>query len=214
MSEYDSEPIRGLPGLLPPGEVILWQGSPDWRVLARTAFHTGSVAVYFAVLVAVALVSGSALGFGMTLAVGMIGIALLHLLAYGTARSTIYTITNRRIVLRFGMAIPKCINLPLRMIGTLDLRARARGTGDLLMLVTGQQRLGYIALWPHAQGWHFSNPRPMLRAVPEIAKVGMIAARAAQAAQGDGIVTAVADVTPTSSTIPTQQAATQQALPA
>ncbi|MBA4041006.1 MAG: photosynthetic complex assembly protein [Sphingobium sp.] len=214
MSEYDSEPIRGLPGLLPPGETILWQGSPDWRVLARTAFHTGSVAVYFAVLAAGALAAGSTLGFAMTLAAGAIGLALLHLLAFGTARSTIYTITNRRIVLRFGMAIPKCINLPLRMIGTLDLRARARGTGDLLMLVTGQQRLGYIALWPHAQGWHFSNPRPMFRAVPDIAKVGMIAARATQAAQGDGIVTPVAAAPHDLATGPNQPASTQQALPA
>lgn len=188
MSEYDNEPIRGLPGLLPPGETILWQGSPDWRVLARTAFHTGAVAAYFGVLTLVALVGGSMLGVVMTLVAGMIGVALLHLIAFGTAKTTIYTITNRRIVLRFGMAIPKCINLPLPLVGSIDLRARARCTGDLLLQLNGQQRLGYIALWPHAQGWHFATPRPMLRAVPDITHVGMIAARATRAAQGDGIL--------------------------
>lgn len=194
MSEYDSEPIRGLPGLLPPGETILWQGSPDWQVLARTAFHTGAVAAYFAVLSGLALVGGSMVGVGMTAAAGMTGVALLHLIAFGTAKTTIYTITNRRIVLRFGMAIPKCINLPLGLVGSIDLRARARGTGDLLLELTGQQRLGYIALWPHAQGWHFSAPRPMLRAVPDIARVGMIAARATRAAQGDGVIKPVATI--------------------
>lgn len=192
MSEYDNEPIPGLPGLLPPGEVILWQGSPNWRVLARTAFHTGAVAGYFALLALVALIGGSMIGFGMTVAAGLIGLALLHAIAFGTARTTIYTITNRRIVLRFGMAIPKCINLPLPAIGSIDLRARTHGTGDLLMLLTGKQRLGYIVLWPHAQAWHFNEPRPMFRAVPDIAKVGMIAARAARAAQGDGVVTPMA----------------------
>jgi hypothetical protein len=196
VSEYDNEPIRGLPGLLPPGETILWQGSPDWRVLARTAFHTGAVSGYFAILAVVALVGGSMLGLGMTIAAGIVGVTLLHLIAFGTARTTVYTITNRRIVLRFGIAIPKCINLPLPMIGSLDLRARARGTGDLLMHLTGRQRLGYIALWPHAQAWHFNEPRPMFRAVPDIAKVGMIAARATRAAQGDGIVTAPTTITP------------------
>ena len=196
MSEYDNEPIRGLPGLLPPGETILWQGSPDWRVLARTAFHTGAVAGYFGVLAVVALVGGSVIGLGMTLAAGLIGMALLHLIAFGTAKTTVYTITNRRIVLRFGMAIPKCINLPLPMIGSLDLRARTRGTGDLLMHLTGKQRLGYIALWPHAQAWHFNEPRPMFRAIPDIAKVGMIAARATRAAQGDGTVTPPVAITP------------------
>ena len=196
MTEHDNEPIRGLPGLLPPGETILWQGSPDWRVLARTAFHTGAVAGYFGVLAVVALVGGSTIGVAMTLAAGAVGVGLLHLIAFGTAKTTIYTITNRRIVLRFGMALPKCINLPLPLVGSLDLRARARGTGDLLMQLNGKQRLGYIAIWPHAQGWHFGTPRPMLRAVPDIARVGMIAARATRAAQGDGVITPIAALTP------------------
>ncbi len=50
MSEYEIEPIPGLPGDLPPGERILWQGKPDWRMLARTAFHTRIVAGYFVLL--------------------------------------------------------------------------------------------------------------------------------------------------------------------
>ena len=41
MSEYENEPIRGLPGLLPKGEYIVWQGSPDWRGLARRFFQAG-----------------------------------------------------------------------------------------------------------------------------------------------------------------------------
>ena len=47
MSEHDFEPIRGLPGPLPEGETILWQGAPDWRVLAVQAFHVRAVAIYF-----------------------------------------------------------------------------------------------------------------------------------------------------------------------
>ena len=48
--EYENEPIPGLPGIPPKGERILWQGSPDWRVLARTAFHTRLVTGYFVLL--------------------------------------------------------------------------------------------------------------------------------------------------------------------
>ena len=33
MSEYDHEPVRGLPGVLPSGEALLWQGAPEWRSL-------------------------------------------------------------------------------------------------------------------------------------------------------------------------------------
>ena len=57
MTEYEVEPIPGLPGLLPPGEQILWQGSPDGRALARSAFHVRIVAGYFAILSAWALAS-------------------------------------------------------------------------------------------------------------------------------------------------------------
>ena len=36
--DFATEPVPGLPGHLPPGEVVLWQGRPDaWR-LAREAF--------------------------------------------------------------------------------------------------------------------------------------------------------------------------------
>ena len=35
--EHEFEAARGLPELLPAGERVLWQGSPDWRGLAREA---------------------------------------------------------------------------------------------------------------------------------------------------------------------------------
>ena len=63
MTEYEAEPIRGLPGLLPPGELILWQGSPAPLLLARSAFHVRAVAIYFALLTAMAI--------GMVLVRGM-----------------------------------------------------------------------------------------------------------------------------------------------
>ena len=90
MTEYDDEPIRGLPGIPPAGEQILWQGAPEWRVLARTAFHAHLVAGYFAVLTAFALIGalrqgvqgpGDLIGTAMTVIVGILGVALLHLLA-------------------------------------------------------------------------------------------------------------------------------------
>lgn len=197
MTEYESEPIPGLPGLLPKGENIIWQGSPNWRVLARTAFHTRLVAAYFAALTTFAV--GNALwhgvtgladlsGVAITLAGAVVGVGLLHLLAWATARSTIYTLTDRRIVLRIGIALPKCINLPLGIIGNVDLRERMEGTGDLAIKLTSEQRLGYVALWPHARPWQYSEPQPMLRAVPDISAVTTLLARACLSIQTDGRV--------------------------
>ncbi len=193
MTEYEIEPIRGLPGVLPAGEDILWQGAPDWHRLARTAFSTRWVAGYFAVLsvwsIASALVTHSGyLGIELTIGLGLVGLALLHVLAWVSARTTVYTLTNRRIVLRIGMAVPKCVNLPLGMIGAVDLAAHADGTGDVPLVIAGPAKLGVVALWPHARPWKIVTPQPMLRAVPDAQTVAVLIARTCIAVQGAGRV--------------------------
>lgn len=192
MTEYEIEPIPGLPGIPPPGERILWQGSPDWRALARTAFHTRLIAGYFALLLGWAVVAAASNGTGdltgviTTAVLGAVVIVLLHLLAWGSARSTIYTLTNRRIVMRIGIAVPKCINLPLGMIASVDLAAREDGSGDLPLTLIGAPKLGYLALWPHARPWEVVKPQPMLRAVPDAATVAALVARTCLAANPAG----------------------------
>jgi hypothetical protein len=184
VTEHDDEPIRGLPGLLPPGEWILWQGAPDRRVLARTAFHTRLVTGYAALRGIRA--PNDLIGTVMTILAGAVGVGLLHLLAWGTARSTVYTLTNRRVALRIGFALPKCINLPLTLIGAVDLATRADGFGDVPLRVTGRQSLGFLPLWPHVRPWNIVAPQPMLRALPDAAAVAASIARQCQAADPGG----------------------------
>ena len=52
MTEYETEPVRGLPAPLPAGETLLWQGSPAWWPLARSAFHFDKIAIYFGLMIA------------------------------------------------------------------------------------------------------------------------------------------------------------------
>jgi Bacterial PH domain len=127
--EYEIEPIPGLPGNLPPGEAIIWQGSPDWQTLARAVFHTRLVAVWFVFVASLAFVGGGTglKGAVVTLGVASLGLGILYFLARASARSTIYTLTNRRVVMRFGVALPKCINLPLKAIGAADVRVLGNG---------------------------------------------------------------------------------------
>ena len=49
-AEHEFEAELGLPEPLPKGERMLWQGSPEWRILARDALHTRQLSIYFAVL--------------------------------------------------------------------------------------------------------------------------------------------------------------------
>lgn len=176
MMEYDFEPIRGLPEDLPSDEQIVWQGAPDWRVFARTALYTRWVAGYFVALTAFALVTGSVGGAIATGLAGLAALGLLALFAVLVAKTTVYTITNKRIVFRIGIALNKCINLPLKVIGAADLRAHGAGFGDIAVSLTAAHRLGYAVFWPHVRPFHFREPQPMLRALPEAEKVARILA--------------------------------------
>ncbi|MFN3371354.1 MAG: photosynthetic complex putative assembly protein PuhB [Sphingomonadaceae bacterium] len=184
---YANEPIRGLPGLLPAGEHIIWQGSPDWKRLALTAFHARGVAFYFALLVGWALLSGASLaGVLATAGAGLLALAVLAGLAYWSARASIYTLTNRRIVLRIGAALPTCINVPLKIVRNAALKLHADGTGDIPLELGGRERVGYAMLWPHARPWKFGDPQPMLRAVPEGEAVAALIARTLAEAVPEG----------------------------
>jgi hypothetical protein len=181
MSEYDWEPVRGLPGHLPAGEHILWQGAPDWRVLLRSAFHGKLIAIYFALLATAGLVTGNLVGAGVTVGAGLLCIAVLALLAWSSARTTVYTLTNKRLVLRIGVALPKCFNLPLKLVQAADLKPLGTGHADIALTMAGETRLAYLLLWPHARPWHLKHPRPMLRSVPEAEAVAAKLTRACAA---------------------------------
>jgi len=195
VSEHAGEPIRGLPGHLPAGEHILWQGAPDWRTLARSALKAHWVAGYFGVLtvwnVGSQLASGSSavsvLGNAvLTLTVGSIAVGLLVLYAWLSARTTVYTLTNKRFVLRHGVALSKCFNIPYPTIASAGLKVDAKGVGDIPLGLADGYKVAYPHLWPHARPWRFVTPEPMLRSLPEAASVAellsnqlQLAARAA-----------------------------------
>jgi hypothetical protein len=167
--EYEDEPIPGLPGRLPPGEVIIWQGTPDWRGVARGVFHVRLVAIWFLIVAGFAFVAGGTgvVGALTTLAVALLGLGLLAVLARAQAKSTIYTLTNKRVVLRFGVALPKCVNVPLSLIGTADAKPAGTGMVDVSLTPTVRFPLAYLQMWPHVRPWKFGSPQPMLRAVPD-----------------------------------------------
>ncbi len=167
-TEYEIEPTPGLPGVLPAGETIVWQGSPDWRTFARSVFHTRLVAGWFVFVASLAFVAGGTglNGALVTLGVAVLGLGVLYFLARAGTRSTIYTLTNRRLVMRFGVALPKCVNLPLSRIGAADVRAVGEGHVDIVLRPTERFPLGWLQMWPHVQPWKVAEPQPMIRAVP------------------------------------------------
>jgi hypothetical protein len=187
MGEYDFEPVRGLPGNLPPGEELLWQGSPAWQALARGAFRVVPVGVYFVLL---AIWRGTAVmaadhdptlalrAAGLLLLLGAVSVGVLGLLAWLNARVTVYSITSRRLVIRHGVALTMALNVPFSKIASVNLSTRPDGNGDVALTLIKGERLGYLLTWPHVRPWHYLQPQPTLRAIPDAAQAGAILARA------------------------------------
>ncbi|UIP06886.1 PH domain-containing protein [Erythrobacter sp. SDW2] len=171
MSEYDHEPVRGLPGELPPGEAILWQGEPEWRTLVTSALHVRLVALYFAALLVWSLATGARTTAGTLAVSAVLVLGLAALFLWGVHRTTVYTLTNKRIVLRIGVALNKCINIPLSEIESADLKPLGGGKGSIVLHLKGMPRLGYLMLWPHARSLRIFRPQPILRAIPDAAAV-------------------------------------------
>jgi putative photosynthetic complex assembly protein len=122
--DFQTEPVRGLPENLPEGEHILWQGQPDWWALTKEALSFWWVAGYFAFLFAWRTVGGaateswadSATAASFFLVLGAIVCALLLIVGVMQAKSTVYTLTNRRVAMRIGAALTMTLNLPFRKI--------------------------------------------------------------------------------------------------
>lgn len=185
--EHELEPQYGLPERLPAGERILWQGSPDFRTVALRVFHVRKVAIYFALLLL--LRAGFAMSDGGTLIDGLVSLAWplplaltalasLCALAWMTARTAVYTLTDKRVVMRIGIALTLTFNIPLRTLRSAALRSGDGDTGDIVMQIAGPDHIAFLHLWPHVRPWRLGHPEPMLRAVADAPKVAALLAQA------------------------------------
>lgn len=186
--DFQTEPIPGLPELPPTGETILWQGKPDWRALAVQALNVGWVAAYFGLLaawrgIAIGMRDGAGLGVKATIpyiVMGLVACLLLGLVALVLARTTIYTVTNRRVAMRIGAALTVTLNIPFTCLEAADLAIGRNGIGTIALRTTGTTRLSYLVCWPHVRPWRIARTEPALRCIPDALRVAEILSDAAE----------------------------------
>lgn len=181
---------RPLPAELRPQELVIWSGTPAWRTLATGVFHIGAVGLY---LCALLLLNAAAArmqhlsapkawqGEEPVLIFAALVLGGVALLAWMTARTTRYTLTEQRVILQYGVAVSATLSLPMRMIGAVAVSDGA--AGDVIVAMKPGQRIPVIRLWPHLRPWRFRQPQPMLRALPDAAGAAASIARAVQIAQ-------------------------------
>jgi hypothetical protein len=180
--EYEFEPQLGLPERLPSGEFIVWQGSPDVAALASSAFHIKKLVVYFAVLMGAcawpALEEGAGvmavlLSIKWIAPLALIGLGSVWMMAYMTSRTTVYTLTNKRVVMRLGIVFTVSFNLPYKQVVSADVRMMQDGFGDITLALKGSDRIAWVHLWPSVRPWKIEKPEPTLRAIPHAQEVSI-----------------------------------------
>jgi hypothetical protein len=176
------------PVVVRPTETLIWEGRPGWRSAAFRIWHVRLVIAWFAFLAVDGVVrlwrdpntSADALlqGEAHLLAVGVAVVTMLVVLAALTARTTRYTITDRRVIMCIGIGLRAKLAIPFGAIAHVGVRIHPDQTGDIaLRLIPGQSVL-YPKLWPHARPWRLLRAEPMLRCIALPGVAGAILCRA------------------------------------
>lgn len=184
--DFEKEPIPGLPALLPEGEEIKWQGSPDHSAIAKNVLHRNKIAAYFVLValwkLATTLYDGGSAMAALTSAAFMIGLGAIVMgiiwwLAHAMERTTIYTITNKRVVMRFGIALPVTFNYPFKQVIGANVQDAGDDTGTIALSLKEHTKISWAILWPHARPWKFAKPEPAMRLIKDVNNVSQLLSR-------------------------------------
>ena len=161
---------------LPNGEQLVWQGQPERRALATRAMYLKYIAFYLVALIAartgyLILDGESVATWSGMLVWQVLASAFVMLLIVGLAavysRTTRYSLTNERLIIKTGAAITIHINLPLQQIIAADLREYSDGTGDITLQVSRAEKLYWLLIWPNVRSWWIRPLRPVLRGLKD-----------------------------------------------
>lgn len=167
--------ISGVPHALPPDEQLLWEGAPDATLVAKHVFRRSLVLGYFVVVTGwwISQTVGTVPTgeFLKMLAVRLLLCAIVmgvvEFFARAVARTTVYALTSKRVVLKIGVVLPMTINVPLSALRDAGVGRFRDGSGQILLSLLPEQRLAYIALWPHCRLLSLNQPQPLLRGLAD-----------------------------------------------
>ncbi len=184
--------------VLRPGEVLVWQGQPSWRGLAVGAFHIRGVVLWVCALVFVNAVAARAehlppreavRDIAPLLVMGGLVLAGVAASAWATGQTTLYTITNQRVLMQYGVALTAKLALPMRVIGAV---AVSEGPlGNVPIRLKPGHVVAFARLWPHARPWQVRRPEPMLLALADAGRVAAMLSRTVADAQAAALAVPV-----------------------
>lgn len=181
-------PRRFIPGIdepLPPGEELLWTGKPTVSGQLRHGLFLRVAAAWLVVAALLPTLRGTAVE-GSTAAhlvwVGVVGLIVLAMAAgwaWLVRRTTIYAVTDRRVVMRIGVALPSVLNIPLDQLSGAARRGYGDGSGEITLPLAERSELGWALLWPHVRPWRVTRAEPALRWIENVDEVASLLTAAA-----------------------------------
>ena len=181
-ADDEFEAQYGLPENLPEDEKILWQGSPVFASLVNKVFFLRLLIVYFVFLLGFSLywdfqkVAHSE-ALGNLLANFLLSgfcLAALTLLAHLTCSTAVYTLTNKRVVMRIGIVLTLTFNIPFKQILASDFKKHSDGSGDISFSIDPSTKIAFIHLWPHCRFKSFAHPEPALKCIENVGDVASL----------------------------------------
>jgi hypothetical protein len=172
-AENEFEAQHGLPENLPEDEKILWQGSPNFALLMNKVFLFRLIAIYFFCLLSFVLYwdfqkvgqVDALFNLLTNLLLSGFSLAALALLAYLTCSTAVYTLTNKRVVMRIGIVLTLTFNIPFKQIVAADYKKHSNGSGDISFRIDSSTKIAFIQLWPHCRFKSFAHPEPAMKCI-------------------------------------------------
>jgi hypothetical protein len=173
---HEFEPTFGFPESLPTSEKVLWQGSPCAWLIAKRIFFLPHLFFYFLMFSCLALTVNSDVltlkdlfvKFLSYMSLGMVAIFILLAISFLISSTTMYSITDKRVVMRIGIVLNLSLNIPFSKIETAALKAYPDKSGDISLILVPDNKIAYLHLWPHCRPWFFSSPRPRLSCLKNV----------------------------------------------
>ena len=180
--EEELEPQYGLPEVLPKEERVLWQGKPNLPSTMKRIFLFKFITVYFLILISFSFVIelngfdflSATASASWNVVMSVFCLIVMALMANLICSTTVYTVTNKRVVMRIGILLTLTFNIPFKEIDSADLKNYTDETGDISLRLKPPTKIAFVHLWPHCRFISFAHPCPTLRCVPKATKLADI----------------------------------------
>ena len=174
---------------VPKNEKIQWTGRPEWKSFAYQSFGLKYLIAYFVIsglYVAASMDQSFVLRIFLTnfipfVVSGFLAGTILIIIAYIEAAHTYYILTERRVILKSGVALVFVLHAPFSKIASIDRQNLAKGRGNIAFSMGSGKRIPYLSCWPSVKPWTFMSPIPSFRSIKDVAEVELLLVKIANA---------------------------------